>query len=117
MSSNIGPKKQSVSRRTFAKSALIGATSLYMAGRLRGSAITHEESPSRFVNPLIGASTSSLFGEGKTFPGPTTPFGMVQLSPDTITGGMKGPDTSMRVIVRPVIRMSSGQSKVLVSLT
>ena len=91
MSSNIGPKKQSVSRRTFAKSALIGATSLYMAGRLRGSAITREEPPSRFVNPLIGASTSSLFGEGKTFPGPTTPFGMVQLSPDTITGGMKGP--------------------------
>ena len=91
MSSNIGPKKHSVSRRTFAKSALIGATSLYMGGRLRGSAITHEELPSRFVNPLIGASASSLFGEGKTFPGPTTPFGMVQLSPDTTTGGMKGP--------------------------
>jgi predicted alpha-1,2-mannosidase len=31
-----------------------------------------------------------LLGEGKTFPGPTTPFGMVQLSPDTITGGVEG---------------------------
>jgi len=40
-----------------------------------------------FVNPLIGASTSSKLGEGKTFPDTTTPFGLVQLSPDTMTGG------------------------------
>ncbi len=39
------------------------------------------------VNTLIGASTSVALGEGKTFPGATTPFGMVQLSPDTVTGG------------------------------
>jgi predicted alpha-1,2-mannosidase len=39
------------------------------------------------VNPFIGASTSEKLGEGKTFPGPTTPFGLVQLSPDTISGG------------------------------
>jgi hypothetical protein len=32
-----------------------------------------------WVNPLIGASTSQKLGEGKTFPGPTTPFGLVQL--------------------------------------
>jgi len=64
---------------------------MYLHGRLSGSAFTHDERPSRLVNPLIGASTSSLSGEGKTFPGPTTPFGMVQLSPDTITGGPKGP--------------------------
>ena len=36
-----------------------------------------------YVNPLIGASTSteagkSLHGLGKTFPGPTTPFGLIQ---------------------------------------
>jgi len=42
------------------------------------------------VNPLIGASTSLEFGEGKTFPGAATPFGLVQLSPDTITGGDNG---------------------------
>ncbi len=32
----------------------------------------------RFVNPFIGTG-----GHGHTFPGATTPFGMVQLSPDT----------------------------------
>ncbi len=42
------------------------------------------------INPMIGASTSVEFGEGKTFPGAATPFGLVQLSPDTITGGDNG---------------------------
>jgi putative alpha-1,2-mannosidase len=50
----------------------------------------HKQFPHpRSLTPMIGASTSTLLGEGKTFPGPTTPFGMVQLSPDTITGGVK----------------------------
>ena len=47
-----------------------------------------------FINPLIGASTSVEYGEGKTFPGAATPFGLVQLSPDTITGGDNGPGYS-----------------------
>lgn len=34
--------------------------------------------PLRFVDPMIGTGP-----EGHTFPGATTPFGMVQLSPDT----------------------------------
>ena len=42
------------------------------------------------INPIIGASTSAAYGEGKTFPGAATPFGLVQLSPDTITGGDNG---------------------------
>ncbi len=42
------------------------------------------------INPMIGASTSAAYGEGKTFPGAATPFGLVQLSPDTITGGDNG---------------------------
>jgi predicted alpha-1,2-mannosidase len=46
------------------------------------------------VNPFIGASTSLEYGEGKTFPGAATPFGLVQLSPDTITGGDNGPGYS-----------------------
>src|SRR5882672_6676447 len=47
------------------------------------------------VNPFIGASTSGEGGGlGKTFPGPATPFGLVQLSPDTITGGDNGPGYS-----------------------
>lgn len=52
-----------------------------------------------YVNPIIGASTSksagkSLHGLGKTFPGSAMPFGLVQLSPDTITGGDNGPGYS-----------------------
>src|ERR1700735_370415 len=48
-----------------------------------------------FVNPFVGASTSiskagAIHGLGKTFPGAATPFGMVQVSPNTITGGDNG---------------------------
>lgn len=56
-------------------------------------------SPADEVNPFIGASTSTakagvLHGLGKTFPGATTPWGMVQVSPNTITGGDNGPGYS-----------------------
>ena len=49
------------------------------------------------VDPMIGAITLSGYGGhglGKTFPGAATPFGMVQISPDTITGGDNGPGYS-----------------------
>ena len=54
-----------------------------------------EKTPAGYVNPFIGASTSVdaagvYHGLGKTFPGATTPFGMVQASPNTITGGDNG---------------------------
>ncbi|MBQ8423077.1 MAG: GH92 family glycosyl hydrolase [Coprobacter sp.] len=45
------------------------------------------------VNPFIGATTAADRtgnGLGKTYPGATTPFGMVQVSPQTITGGDNG---------------------------
>ncbi|NDW08585.1 GH92 family glycosyl hydrolase [Dysgonomonas sp. 520] len=48
---------------------------------------------SSYVNPFIGASTNtdhSYHGLGKTFPGAATPFGMTQVSPNTITGGDNG---------------------------
>jgi predicted alpha-1,2-mannosidase len=53
------------------------------------------QAPADYVNPFIGASTSEgaagiYHGLGKTFPGAATPFGMVQLSPNTITGGDNG---------------------------
>ncbi len=53
------------------------------------------QGPAAYVNPFIGASTSEgaagiYHGLGKTFPGAATPFGMVQLSPNTITGGDNG---------------------------
>ena len=52
-----------------------------------------------FINPMIGASTSVeaggiYHGLGKTFPGAATPFGLVQLSPDTKTGGDNAPGYS-----------------------
>src|SRR5579864_7311901 len=51
--------------------------------------------PVDYVNPFIGASTNAdkagaSHGLGKTFPGAATPFGMVQVSPNTITGGDNG---------------------------
>lgn len=50
---------------------------------------------SSYVNPFIGATTNteaagSYHGLGKTFPGATAPFGMVQVSPNTVTGGDNG---------------------------
>src|SRR5205823_1099454 len=53
------------------------------------------QQPVAYVNPFIGASTSAgaagiYHGLGKTFPGATTPYGMVQVSPNTITGGDNG---------------------------
>lgn len=48
-----------------------------------------------YVNPFIGASTNTeaagaFHGLGKTFSGATYPFGAVQISPNTITGGDNG---------------------------
>jgi predicted alpha-1,2-mannosidase len=88
------PNWRSISRRSFAKGSVIWMSSLWLSGRLRGEPLKASDRASRFINPLIGASTSLLLGEGKTFPGPATPFGMVQLGPDTITGGVKGPGYS-----------------------
>lgn len=46
-----------------------------------------------YIDPMIGCYARKVgknHGLGKTFPGPATPFGLVQLSPDTITGGDYG---------------------------
>src|SRR5260370_231815 len=78
-----------MTRRRFAGLSVAAAASVWarpMLGETREAA--------GFVNPLIGASTSQKLGEGKTFPGPTTPFGLVQLSPDTMTGGDTAPGYS-----------------------
>lgn len=58
-----------------------------------------EKRLSEYVNPFIGASTNTeiaraAHGLGKTFPGATTPLGMTQVSPNTITGGDNGPGYS-----------------------
>jgi predicted alpha-1,2-mannosidase len=80
-----------LSRRTFGKLSLSSVGS-FAFNKLpaQGSA-----SPvSRYIHPIIGASTNQKFGEGKTFPGATVPFGMVQISPDTLTGGDNAPGYS-----------------------
>ena len=78
-----------ITRRRFAGLSVAAAASVWarpLLGEIRDAA--------EFVNPLIGASPSQKLGEGKTFPGATTPFGLVQLSPDTMTGGDNAPGYS-----------------------
>ncbi|SDF18142.1 alpha-1,2-mannosidase, putative [Mucilaginibacter pineti] len=60
-----------------------------------GTLLVKAQSYASYVNPLIGASSNEVaagayHGLGKTFPGATTPYGMVQVSPNTITGGDNG---------------------------
>ena len=48
----------------------------------------------KYVDPMIGTvgdeQATSMHGGGKTHPGAVLPGGMVQLSPDTVTGGDNG---------------------------
>ena len=72
----------------FVITLLVGCTS----GSTRD---TVEDLPASYVRPFIGASTSTgkagtYHGLGKTFPGAATPYGLVQVSPNTITGGDNG---------------------------
>lgn len=74
---------------------MIRAVALFLLLCGYGTGSAADKHLSRYVNPFIGASTSvelagSYHGLGKTFPGATTPFGMVQVSPQTITGGDHG---------------------------
>lgn len=71
-------------RRTFFKQSALAALAVQLKLAHAGE-ITSD--PINAINPMIGASTSTALGEGKTFPGVVAPLGMVQLSPDTITGG------------------------------
>lgn len=55
--------------------------------------VTCAEKPQNvhLIDPMIGTITvrnpNDFYGLGKTYPGVATPLGMVQISPDTITGG------------------------------
>jgi predicted alpha-1,2-mannosidase len=60
-----------------ALAAFLCTTSLTMAQQVPAKKVT-------FVNPFIGTSAADSLGlPGCSFPGPTVPFGFVQLSPDT----------------------------------
>src|SRR5579863_2229442 len=45
-----------------------------------GGSVSGETRLSDYIRPFVGTQ-----GEGNTFPGPSAPFGMVQISPDTDT--------------------------------
>ena len=63
------------------------------AGLLLAARLAAAREPVDAVNPFIGAgSLEGIYNgfHGKNFPGAATPAGMVQLSPDTITGGDNG---------------------------
>lgn len=78
--------------------ALASVSAVFAAAALFSSCSDNPqtvEDPASYVNPFIGASTNTdiaraCHGLGKTFPGATTPFGMVQVSPNTVTGGDNG---------------------------
>jgi predicted alpha-1,2-mannosidase len=62
---------------------------------VKSEAKISEKQPVDYIDPIIGAITygkksKDAHGFGKTFPGAATPFGLVQLSPDTFTGGDNG---------------------------
>ena len=78
------------------KKNIVIAATLWLSTSIFSYAETHL---SDYVNPIIGASTNTTIahaehGLGKTFPGATTPWGMTQVSPNTITGGDNGPGYS-----------------------
>ena len=55
-------------------------TGLALAALLGANLPAAAQQPTDYVNPLIGTN-----GMGHVFPGACTPFGWVQLSPDTDT--------------------------------
>jgi len=63
------------------------------------TAHAQRSAPVDYVNPFIGASTDGgtdnmqLF-PGKTYPGAATPYGLVQLCPNTVDGGDNAPGYS-----------------------
>lgn len=65
---------------TFSKRLSLSLTLL-----LTLSQVLAQTNPTQYINPFIGTG-----GHGHTFPGPTLPFGMVQLSPDTRLKGWDG---------------------------
>src|ERR1051325_8033391 len=59
-----------------------GAMSRSFFSRLSSPSVSPDGDVSRFVKIAIGTG-----GHGHCYPGPTVPFGMVQLSPDTYNFG------------------------------
>ena len=68
-------------KSTFAltKLSLLTATAIALSFQpTRGADQSDAQRLSDYVRPFVGTE-----GEGNTYPGPSAPFGMVQISPDT----------------------------------
>jgi predicted alpha-1,2-mannosidase len=66
-----------------------------IAGSAEALAAGRPGSVIQYVDTMIGAITDATGDAcGKTYPGPVAPFGMVQLGPDTVTGGDNAPGYS-----------------------
>jgi len=76
-------------RRRFGNGPEAGAIDVLDIDPMTGT-VTYPEAGQR----PGGHGFTTCHGFGKTFPGATTPFGMIQLSPDTRTGGDNGPGYS-----------------------
>ncbi|MET7991092.1 GH92 family glycosyl hydrolase [Amycolatopsis sp. NPDC005232] len=79
----------SLSRRGF----LVGTGGVAAAAALPRTAVAAAARPQPVdsVDPIIGSVTTAADTAcGKTFPGAVAPFGLVQLSPDTVSGGDNG---------------------------
>ena len=74
----VGSQKPEVSSSLIAASLRLCGLLLLTAFCLLPTVAGQSRDFARWVNPFIGTG-----GHGHTFPGPTMPFGMVQLSPDT----------------------------------
>lgn len=70
------------------------ATKCGAGNMAKNSAAYAVKSVAKYVDPMIGTvgdeKATSMHGGGKTHPGACFPGGMVQLSPDTVTGGDNG---------------------------
>lgn len=70
--------------------ALISLVLASCSSGVKTEAHTNSKEPVDYIDPIIGAITygkksKDAHGFGKTFPGAATPFGLVQLSPDTVS--------------------------------
>ena len=81
------------------KLVYLGGIAIFSLFGFKDPGKTAKPSPADYVNPFIGASTDGgtdnmqLF-PGKTYPGAATPYGLVQVCPNTVDGGDNAPGYS-----------------------
>lgn len=64
--------------------------SFVLLATIRGAALEPVDEVNPFIGTVTQSSVRNTSSQGKTFPGAATPYGLVQLSPDSVTGGDNG---------------------------